>query len=661
MENMPLIKAESDERENGNAGNESTDDSGGRVESEQANEAHAEAVAFVEKHRNLFEHYARGALKIEPAPEGLDTFAFNLEKNTIYVNSRFYEELGFSDEKTSFATLHEIEHFLEKKQILSEAGGERAFGQYVRRIKESKAYGLMDNCVADVRENKSVVSKTSKDFGEIESGLYKEDLFKETDFTKYPKHVQFAQALLREARVPDEKCVVASEVRARLDTLKAMEVGDGKKEDIVEVMTNPEVPMSLRLKLQDAYVWPMVKELLEQDMKEESDKKSKEGEENGKEGEDKDKGKQGKGGKPEKKGESKTGKGEKPDPNEIFKEAYERANKKVPNAVPFKEIEKVFKEWQKANKESPLEKADKEYAEKLGVKNEDLQRYRNIVKELEETRNPETGVGIVEELRNLIQRIIAKRLKQTPAPRYPVEEGEELVDPAELVAQAKAGNLEPKVWETFEIKEKKGQRFGEVEISIVCDRSGSMQGTKLVEQRKAAVLIMEALKEFADECDAERVNMEKPLEIKSEVYSFQQDSNDAKPLKKMSKELGEKERIEIAAKLSTASGGTTDFIPLETIAVALKTDEELTKKVTEGEVKKIVIVFTDGESNEPERVKKVLKELRDERKVVAIGVGVTESGKAALTTYAPDARLAETAEKLPLVLADLLKEHLVNI
>ena len=135
MENMPLIKAESDERENGNAGNESTDDSGGRVESEQANEAHAEAVAFVEKHRNLFEHYARGALKIEPAPEGLDTFAFNLEKNTIYVNSRFYEELGFSDEKTSFATLHEIEHFLEKKQILSEAGGERAFGQYVRRIK----------------------------------------------------------------------------------------------------------------------------------------------------------------------------------------------------------------------------------------------------------------------------------------------------------------------------------------------------------------------------------------------------------------------------------------------------------------------------------------------------------------------------------------------
>ena len=80
------------------------------------------------------------------------------------------------------------------------------------------------------------------------------------------------------------------------------------------------------------------------------------------------------------------------------------------------------------------------------------------------------------------------------APKYPVEEGEELVDPAQLVADVKYGNLQPKVWEDTEIKEKKGDRFGEVEITLVCDRSSSMSGQKAEEQRKSAVLVMEVLK-----------------------------------------------------------------------------------------------------------------------------------------------------------------------
>ncbi|MEK7086914.1 MAG: VWA domain-containing protein, partial [Patescibacteria group bacterium] len=88
--------------------------------------------------------------------------------------------------------------------------------------------------------------------------------------------------------------------------------------------------------------------------------------------------------------------------------------------------------------------------------------------------------------------------------------------------------------------------------------------------------------------------------------------------------------------------------------------ESLKRKILEGEVKKIVIVFTDGVSDNSQRVKNILEKLR-KGGIVALGVGVTESGAAALDTYAPDARLAETAEKLPLVLGDLLKKHLVDI
>lgn len=642
-----------------------------KVEGKEIKNAHQEAMDFVEKHRDFLEHDARGSVNIESAPEGLDTFAFDFRNNIIYVNSMFYKSAGFafSDLKTLFATRHETRHCLEKKQMLSEDGGEKKFENYLKRIEKDRAYRIMDNCLADIRENKAIIQSpgsisVNEGDAEVERMIYREDLFKETDFTNQPKHIQLPQAILRESRVPDEMCQVAPEVRKKIEELRSTPTPDGKNSvDIVDIMTNPEVSMSVRMKLQDYYVWPRVKELLEKDLEEEEKKNSGEGEgEKGKEGELKDESSDKDDGKKEKEGQGKKGgegRAKKLDPNQIFKDAYDKADKKTPNAVPIESIKKAFEEWQESNGENSLERADNECAEKIGVKKTELQKYRNIVKSLEKIINTETGENIVQELRNLIERIIAKRLKPVQAPQYPVEEGEDLIDPAQLAADVKAGNLEPKVWETTEVKEKKGDRFGEVEITLVCDRSSSMdKGNKLREQQKAAVLMMEALKEFVERCDEEKVNLEKPLEVKSEIYSFQQDSNDSTPLKKMSKELGEKERIEVANILSSALGGTTDFIPLETINKNL--DEETKKKITEGELKKIVIVFTDGESNDADRTKKILKILRG-KGVIVIGIGITKDGKAALKTYAPKARLAEKAEDLALVLAELLKEHLINL
>jgi hypothetical protein len=170
---------------------------------------------------------------------------------------------------------------------------------------------------------------------------------------------------------------------------------------------------------------------------------------------------------------------------------------------------------------------------------------------------------------------------------------------------------------------------------------------------------MEALKNFAERCDEEAVNMEKPLEVRSEVYAFQATSADDEPLKKMSKELGEKERIGVMSEISSAPGSdTTDYVCLEAVFAGIEGETE--RKIKEGELKKIVIVFTDGQSGDVSRVKNSLKNLR-EKGVVVVGVGVTESGKATLETYSPDARLAGQAEELSIILADLLKEHLQNV
>jgi len=631
------------------------------------NGEHAEAVAFVEKHRDFFEHYAKGKVNIKPAPASIKTFAFNLENNDIYINSMFYKKRGLSEEKTVFATLHEIEHFAEKKQLLLEPqkkgkggrvieeSGEKKFAGYLKRIKESRAFGLMDNCVADIRENKTVVSKTNKGMGELEQKVYREDLFNETDFTKQPRHIQFCQTILREARVPGEKCLVDPDVRLALD-----EVANTK--GLLDIMTNPATPMSMRLRLQERYIWPKVEALLEKDK--EDKKKQKEQEKKDKQ---KSEGEKGEKGKPENE-ESKPGDGgeesdkiEETDPNKIFAKEYEEAEKKFPEAVPIEDVEKALKEWQEAQKgnKDGGEKADQEYADKLGVEKKDLQEYRKIVESLENMVNPETDVSLMEELKNLFSRIISKRTKLQQAPKYPVEEGDELSDPAQLVADVKSGNLQPKVWENTEIIEKKGDRFGEVEITLVCDRSGSMdEGQKAVEQRKSAVLVMEVLKEFADMCEEEKINIDKPLEVKSEVYTFAGSSEDKTPLKKMSKELGEAERISVLKKLHDLPGSTTDFNCLE--AVAENLDDDTKKKILEGELKKIVIVFTDGGSDKPDRVQSALKVLRDSG-VIVIGVGMTEAGRPVIETYAPNALVVEDVTKLPIVLGDLLKEHLKDL
>jgi uncharacterized protein YegL len=642
---------------------------------EEQVQAHNEALTFVEQNRDLFEHYARGRVHYKAAPPGLDTFAYNLVTDDILISPRFYTDKGLSEEATSFATLHETEHLLEKKQLVSEKGGERMLSDYLKKKEKSEAFSVMDNCIADIRQNRAVVSKTHQGFEEIEQRCYKESLFKETDFTDQPEHIQLPQALLREARVPDEQCTVSPEVRAKIDELKAIKGADGSS--LLDVMTNPNTPMSARLKMQDKYIWPMVQDLLKKDMEDKKDK-PKDGEGNG-DGNDGKEG-QGKPGEGDAKGDSKPQNGKKEggkqkskeakgdakgakqskDPNEVFADAYKKAQEKTMNAVPIKEEKKALEEYKTESKTGALERADKEYADKLGVSKEALQNYRQIVASLESIVNPETGATAIQELRDMINRIIADRMKPAPAPRYPIEEGEDLVDPVGLVAEAKAGNFEPKVWETYETKEKKGKKFGEVEITLVCDRSGSMDGEKLNEQQRSAVLMMEALKEFSDQSDEERVNMEKPLEIRSEVYSFQSDEGrrDSVPLKKLSKELEEKERIEVAAALSTTSGTTTDFVPLE--AIEKSVTPEHAQKIKDGEVKKIVIVFTDGGSDDVPRVEKVLGKLRA-KGIIAIGVGITEAGRPALTTYAPNARLAETAGKLPMILTDLLKEHLRDI
>jgi hypothetical protein len=621
-------------------------------------EKHERAISSFETHRDMYEQYAGYAVTVEPAPEDLDTFAFDLKNNTIYLNDKFYTLLGYPEVGTSFATFHEIEHFREKLALLKERGGARIFEQYLAKLDGkvspyAEAYSVVDNCISDVRQNAAVMARTHAGFDDIEKQLYKDVQFPDVDFTKeghsQPLHVQLPYAILNEYR-SGRTCVVDEWVRTIMNELQHTTLPNGKVVDVLALMTNPDpkvVSMSKRLQIQDTYVWPRVLELLEKDLEEEKEKTQNNGEEEGGEGQSS----------AEEGGKQESGDAQKPNPNEVFKDVYAEAKKRVPNALPIEAQKESLKKWVEENGSAEQQK-NKVLAEKLGVKPEEVKKYKDIVQELHKNK-PETNESVIDELEHVIRRIISRRLKERQVPRYPVEEGDELVDPAGWLAEVQGGNFEPKVWEDTEIKLKKEQKFGDVEITLVCDRSGSMEGQKQREQQKALVLFMEALKRFNDILDDEEVNVEKPLSIKSEIYTFQADMLDAVPVKRMGKVLSEKERIMSCSKVSTTPGSkTTDFVPLEIIQKGLTS--ETIEKIQEGELKKIIIVFTDGDSSDASRVQSTCATLRG-KGVVVIGVGITSEGKSALVTYSPQAMLAEKAEDLPLVLKDILKEVLMDV
>lgn len=628
---------------------------------------HEKSVAFFERHRAYFEQFAGHGIEVKAAPPQLNTFAFDLNNNTIYLTDKFYKLLGYADEGTSFATHHEIEHFREKLALLQEEGGAEVFAAYLRKLDEkvsphAEAFSVMDNCISDVRQNSSVVERTHAGFDAVEKKLYTDVQFPEVDFTegksKQPLHIQLPYAILNEYR-SGRKCIVDERVRKIIDDLQHTPHPDGGTRDIFAMMTNPDpkiVPMSIRLRLQDAYVWPRVLELLEEDMKEEEKRqKAKKDSESTDSKSEENESPEGK--KSDAKSQDGTGNTKKPKPSEVFKDAYAEAKKRVPNAMPVEAQKEALKKWVEENG-SPEKMENKALAERLGVKQEDVKKYKDIARTLNQI-NPETQESVIDDLEKVIRRIISSRLKEKQVPRYPVEDGDELLDAGQWLADTNAGNFQPKVWGDTEIKLKKAKKFGEVEFTLICDRSGSMEGQKLREQQKSLVLFMEALKRFNDVLDDEEVSMEKPLVIKSEVYTFQADKNDGIPVKKMGKGLSEKERIESCAKVGSAPGNSTsDYVPLESIQRGLT--DETRSHIEAGELKKIVIVFTDGDSSDASRVETVCKSLQAQG-VMVIGVGITEEGRSALVTYAPNAQLAEKAEDLPRILGDILKGTLRDV
>ncbi|OGD34022.1 hypothetical protein A2988_00875 [Candidatus Azambacteria bacterium RIFCSPLOWO2_01_FULL_46_25] len=283
-------------------------------------EAQAEKERFKQRGQKLidgnkfnFELFAESAA---PRFRLSDNFYMLFEKKEVHMNADWFADRKFSDQQLLWATYHELAHFydfandhkaiLKKFEQMRESARETGatlaekYTQLRGEIPadllaqktidaehpergtmnrfEQIAYGIHHeflNIMDDAYVN-SLVAKRKPAYGENGrhedevKRLYREQLFRESDFSVLPRHKQFAYALLRREMLPGEASVVSEEVEAVLREKHRVLGKEYTAEELVrELLTARNARgtrAGTRYEIIEKTLAPMFKELLNKDI-----------------------------------------------------------------------------------------------------------------------------------------------------------------------------------------------------------------------------------------------------------------------------------------------------------------------------------------------------------------------------------------------------------
>ena len=498
-------------------------------------------------------------------------------------------------------------------------------------------------------------------------------MFPQTDYTDQSSHVQFVYGFIRESMVPGEPVKLNPEARAALEELRAF----GKdKTDVLDLVTTPTIDPRDRFHIMRRVVEPIYERLYRSDLEKEKEKQKqgkggepkeqegppqsqREGEGTGgekKEGEKKDKKRRWPW---QKKEEEQKGGGRTAEQKAIeeavkkFKKEYEAYEKTHPEPLSPKDEDKIKETLKEiAGEKGGLPSLDRsileQWAKEHGVNAEDVIAYRNEFREIE---------PLVQELREVFKKIVSKRLRERMrlSPQLQ-KEGEELEEGtlAEVYAESRAGG-EPRAFREVERRKREEVGYGVLDMTLVNDLSGSMVeeggGSKLEMDRKSKTLFLESLADFQKEIqEAEYENgMSLGLEVRTETRAFG-DFGDAE-LKALSPALTEKDRIGIWKKLHHAGGGTPDYLSLE--AVLKEISPEYEKELKAKTRRRVIVVLSDGASQDQERYMKTFKEL-EQRGVIMVDLGM-------LTSARPGAEVIDDIKKLPQAVQKVILKYIQDL
>lgn len=581
---------------------------------------HEEAVrSFFADEERILSDIAGGAPFSFKRGEG---WSINPETGDATYNPKFFEEKGYTPSQALFGAFHEIKcHLVETAEMLNTPGGEVAHQRLKARSEAKPRLHIWENCRTDIKGNQAIVQFAPALASEAET-VYREKLWPETDLTSKPRHLQFMYAILREAMVPDEQVVINPEVRDAINKLR-----DVKGRDVISLAIDPTLDPLLALRLSERYIEPVIEELYQEDLQDKQ---------NQQQGDQQVQGQQGQG---------QVGTGE------PFEGDYQDYEKRHPEPMEDEDLEEKIKQTIENSNESARQGAG--YEAEHGVSKKDVADYYDEYRQVESS---------IEPLREIFRRIVEQR--KVPIRRLGTlkEEGV-MIDPG-LVAQTyidvQAGVPNPKTMKEFEGRFIEENIPGKFSVRLVADQSGSMQGQKAVYQRRSAIAVMEALKEFSDMLDDERAALSLDLDVNTELRSFGV-SEGTRLYKPLSKELTERQRIEFFKGLLETSGGTNDYDALaeieKNVREKIAQDSTYATELKSGKRREIVIVLSDGDSGNVAEAQRRCKNLR-ELGVKVVGLGMTGAAASIETTYAPDAKICYDVSNLPQALEGLLSEYL---
>ena len=615
------------------------------------------------------------------------TMATNPSTGEIIVDPQFFIEHGYDAQSASYGILHELS--AHAKTILQSPKLSRRIRQFESK---SQTDAIFNNVFEDIAGN-NLIHAVLPRMKQTASELYSKKLFVETDYTSLPRHMQFLYKILRQEMVPDEPVSVLPEVDEAIGSLRDYQ-GEGdliKYSTSVAKSSKQAMTAEERFKIWTSIVHPVYEKLLEQDREDKQRQKSEDDQSDNQKQENQQDSNQEQSPSnnqtsetapseqdksPEQQDQTQEGSSESPNDTEdrtqsdqqTQEQSSDSSNQSSPNQTDEQKFGSYYADYNQnrhpgdisQEEEQKLQEFAKEESKTNLPSLTDHERMldQNIRQEtghsLQEQRHYNVEVmkwqSTIEEMREVFQTVINERVSlKRGLTRRTLPEGA-ILDPDHLsqtIIDMRSGTNEPDVFRDYEKKKGEIQSFGKTDYVFLFDVSGSMQEGQKSEAACASAVIglegLAAMQRDIEEAEASH-NMDLELDIRTAIYTFGSQTTCLKPL---STHIKPKERLDTYDALSHPNGGSTrDFLGLE----------EINQIPSDDDRRQILIVVSDGESDDSARARRSIDILRGKGWFV---YGISIGSNAAEHLYRPTAKRVDNPEKLPETIQKFIETTIV--
>ncbi len=558
---------------------------------------------FVENKQAICDYAQQAGLMFEPG----EKWSIDLSTGRGTYDPGFFFRMGFTVAESMWATCHEIEHVRDwRKEPPAYAELRKRLGRGRRRLQ--LLYDQINDIAASKEEDRRFPAHW-----ETREYLYRAKILRRVDHSRRPRHLQFVDGILRQEMLPNDELVLSDEVQAHVDRLRNI---DGEGTDLIGLVTDPGAMPSDRFELIRDYIEPIYERLFYADVEER--KRQQVRHKDVPEGDDAESSMEG--------AKGTSGKSEievEPEYDEaLFAGEYDEAGTRLPEALSDEEISAAIaaEMARQADGEKTSEQIAKEQFRALyGVSTEEVEDYAVQYGKIERHIYP---------LRVIFERIIRTRKEIRRRLKERTDEGV-IMDPS-LMAQTyidvRSNIFDSRTQLKIRQEELDEHRPLDFEFTLICDLSASMNanlpGGKSYEQRLCAILITEALDEFEKKLKKERLEKQLKLQVFTEVRGF---STEDEELKGMSSAIDYYTRVKICRRLESCVGKrTADYKSLARVASRIDLTDR--QRIEERDLKKAVVLITDGGSDDVNLTREAKRRLIDKGVVVkAVQIGETST------------------------------------